>query len=56
MEDYVIIGWSDIQAYMDLEGFEENSALITPNDNMGIGVSTYLVDKEWYNSLRFIKC
>lgn len=56
MENYEIIGWPDIQAYMDLEGFEDNSTLITPNDSMGIGSSTYLVDKEWYDSLRFIKC
>ena len=51
MEDYIIIGWSDIQSYMDLEGFEENSALITPNDNMGIGSSTYLINKDWYDSI-----
>ena len=38
MKDYEIIGWPDIQAYMELEGFEENSTLITPNDNMGIEV------------------
>ena len=25
MRDYEIIGWPDIQAYMELEGFEENS-------------------------------
>lgn len=56
MEDYEIIGWPDIQAYMELEGFEDNSTLIMPNDSMGIGYSTYLVDKEWYNSLGFIKC
>ena len=52
MKDYEIIDWPDIQAYMDLEGFEENSALITPNDNMGIGSSTYLINKEWYNLKR----
>ena len=51
MEDYEIIGWPDIQAFMDLEGFDENAALIEPNDNMGIGSSTYLVDKEWLVSL-----
>ena len=51
MRDYEIIDWPDIQAYMKLEGFEENSALITPNDNMGIGNSTYLINKEWYNSV-----
>lgn len=51
MEDYEIIGWPDIQAYMELEGFEDNSTLITPNDNMGIGSSTYPINKEWYYSI-----
>lgn len=51
MEDYVIIGWPDIQDIMDEEGFEENTTLIEPNDNMGIGSSTYLVDKGWLESL-----
>lgn len=47
MEDFEIIGWPDIQAYMELEDFEENSALITPNESIGISSSTYLVSKEW---------
>lgn len=51
MEDYVIVGWPEIQELMDEEGFEDNAALIEPNDNMGIGSSTYLVDKEWLESL-----
>lgn len=51
MEDYVIIGWPDIQDIMDAEGFADNATLIEPNDNMGIGSSTYLVDKEWLKSL-----
>lgn len=54
MEDYEIIGWPDIQTYMDLEGFEENSTLITPNDSMGIGSSTYLVNRKWYDSVKSI--
>ena len=54
MKDYEIIGWPDIQAYMQLEGFEENSTLITPNDNMGIDSSTYLINKEWYDSVRIV--
>lgn len=41
---------------MDLEGFKENSTLITSNDSMEIESYTYLIDKEWYNSLKFIKC
>lgn len=51
MEDYEIIGWPDIQAFMELEDFHENAALIEPNDDMGIYSSTYLVDKEWLNSI-----
>jgi len=51
MEDYEIIGWPEIQELMDKEGFEDNAALIEPNDNMGIGSSTYLVDNEWLESL-----
>ena len=51
MEDYEIIGWPDIQYFMDLDGFKDNATLIEPNDNMGIDSSTYLVDKEWLESL-----
>lgn len=47
MEDYVIVEWPEIQEIMDKEGFEENATLIDPNENMGIGSWTYLVDKEW---------
>ena len=52
MEEYEIIGWPEVQAFMDLEGFDENSTLIEPNDNMGIDSSTYLIDKEWLESLK----
>ena len=51
MEDYEIIDWPDIQAFMGEEGFDENATLIEPNDSMGIGSSTYLVNKEWLDSL-----
>lgn len=51
MEDFEIIGWPDIQYFMELEGFDENATLIEPNDSMGIDSSTYLVDKEWLESL-----
>lgn len=51
MEDYEIIEWPDIQAFMELDGFEENVTLIEPNESMGIGSSTYLVKKEWLDSL-----
>lgn len=52
MEDYEIIDWPDIQALMELEGFEANATLIEPNDSMGIGSSTYLVNKEWLESIK----
>ena len=32
MEDYVIVGWPDIQYIMDEEGFEDNAVLLDPND------------------------
>lgn len=51
MEDYEIVGWPDIQYLMEEEDFDENTTLIEPNDSMGIGSSTYLVDKEWLKSL-----
>ena len=51
MEDYEIISWPDIQYFMDLEGFNENATLIEPNENLNIGSSTYLVSKEWLESL-----
>lgn len=47
MEEYEIIDWPEIQYYMDKEGFKENATLITPNESMGIGSSTYLVKVEW---------
>lgn len=50
-DEFEIIGWPDIQAYMDLEGFEENSTLINQNDNIGIGSSAYLISKNWLKSL-----
>ena len=51
MEDFEIIEWPGIQWIMDLEGFEDNATLITPNDKMGIGSSTYLVNKKWLDTL-----
>ena len=51
MEDYAIISWPDIQDLMNEDDFVENATLIEPNDSMGIGSSTYLVDKEWLESL-----
>lgn len=51
MEDYEIIGWPEIQEFMEWSDFHENATLIEPNDNMGIDSSTYLVSKEWLESL-----
>ena len=51
MEDYEIIGWPEIQYFMDEQGFDEHATLITPNDNMGIGSSSYLIEKEWLKTL-----
>ena len=50
MEDFESVEWPEIQELMDKEGFEENATLISPNENLGIGSSTYLVNKEWINS------
>lgn len=51
MDEYEIIGWPDIQYYMEYEGFRENSTLIEPNDNIGIGSSTYLISVEWLKQI-----
>lgn len=51
MNDYEIIGWPDIQEFMEYDDFDENSTLIEPNSNMGIDSSTYLVSKAWLDSL-----
>lgn len=50
-EDFEIVEWPDIQELMGYDDFKENTTLIEPNDNMGIGSSTYLVSKEWLESL-----
>lgn len=51
MEDYEIIGWPEIQYFMDIEGFDDNATLIEENDTMGIDCNTYLVCKNWLESL-----
>ena len=51
MEDFEIISWPDIQEYMEYDDFHENAALIESNEELGIGSSTYLVSKEWLESL-----
>ena len=49
MDEYTIIGWPEIQAFMELDCFEDNATLINENDSMGIGSSTYLVNVDWLN-------
>ena len=51
MAKFEIIGWPDIQYLMEEEDFEDNATLINANDAMGIDDCTYLVDKEWLESL-----
>ena len=51
MDEYAILGWPDIQAFMDLDGFEDNATLINENDSMGIGSSTYLERVDWLSAL-----
>lgn len=50
--NYEVIGWPEIQEYMECDGFEHNTTLIMPNSDMGIEGSTYLVSKEWLESLK----
>lgn len=48
---YIVIQWPEIQYYMELEGFEENSYLI--NDEKGVdkfGSSAYFVNTKWLNN------
>lgn len=45
--DFYIIPFPEVEDFQELEGFEEHSALIEPNDNIGIEPGTYLVEKEW---------
>ena len=45
---YVPVCWPEIQYYLDMDGFEENSYLI--NDDAGMdefGGSAYFIDEDW---------
>lgn len=44
---YILIGFPDIQEYMDLEGFEEHSSLA---DCDKFGPSAYFVEEEWLDN------
>lgn len=46
-QEYEVVSWPEIQEYMDYDDFNDNATLITPNDSIGIGSSTYLVNSEW---------
>lgn len=48
MDKFVAIGFPEIQEYMELEGFDENSYLI--NDDKGLdkfGPGAYFVSEKW---------
>ena len=53
MEDiYEVITWPDIQAYMELEGFEDNACLADAHWCVReYGSSAYFVRKSWLESL-----
>lgn len=51
-ETYEVITWPDIQYFMDIPGFRENSYLI--NDPKGLddfGSSAYFVNSEWLKKI-----
>lgn len=48
-EDYVLMGWPEVQRFMGKGEFYSHSALINENESMGIGSCTYLVEREWYD-------
>ena len=49
MEDiYVAIGFPDIQKYMDIPGFKDNSILINDEPLLSqYGSNAYLVNQDW---------
>ena len=52
-ETYEVITWPDIQYFMDIPGFRENSYLI--NDSKGLddfGSSAYFVNSEWLKNIK----
>ena len=45
---YVVITWPEIQNYMGLDGFDENSSLINDEPMLSeYGSSAYFVDEDW---------
>lgn len=47
-EQFVIIGWPEVQKLMDNFEFNDYATLINSNELMGIGDSVYLIESEWY--------
>ena len=53
LDNYTIICWPEIQEYMDKEGFEENSSLITNDLLVDLyGSSAYFVSITWINNYK----
>lgn len=51
-DDFVIITWPEIQDFMNVEGFEENSCLLNTEPMLTeYGSSAYFVRKEWLKQL-----
>lgn len=51
-DDFTIIQWPDIQAFMDIEGFNTNACLANDNYFLDIyGSSAYFVNKNWLNKI-----
>lgn len=49
---YVVVTWPDSQDLMEVEGFEDNSYLISDEREIrDFGPSAYFVDVKWLNNL-----
>lgn len=51
-DDFILIPWPEIQAFMEIPGFDINACLA--NDEWAIekyGSSAYFVNKNWLNTL-----
>lgn len=48
---FVVIEFPEIQKYMDMDGFEENSYLVSDEKGLeDFGSSAYFVSLEWINN------
>lgn len=53
LENYIIVCWPEIQEYMDKEGFDKNSSLITDEHLADLyGSSAYFVSITWINNYK----